>query len=646
MSRIQVVAPKVYSNAVIDTLYQLGALHIKSYTKGELENLDNGTPLATAEELSQVLLALRSLKEVLQVKGSVDETKNKISLRTLQRLKKKVDEQLRTAMELTAKVKNGEQECAQLRDKLAVLEALGKWGISPDKLVGLRHSAYFLGTVKDADALRQKLSKAVKGYELKRAWHGDGSLVFILVQKSDERAAQAAVQEGGLSSIALDGYFGLTAVNVRDRLKRSEQALAAATKARENMRVEQADFILEHEFALQEEIKKAEVPLQFATTAQSLIATGYVPTKQLGIVKKKLTSVTKGSIHIEEEHIHHDELVPVKLHNAKTVKNFEVLTRLYELPSYFEFDPSSLLFVTFPLFFGIMLGDVGYGVATLLLFLFLKKKFSDGKALFNVLIYASIVTIAFGFVFGEYLGYEHIGMEKGKQLCEAGICFNKEIIEEHGERTIVYSFPRLLSRMEGRVNLLGFELYSVLVLGIVVGAIHLNIGFLIGFYNVWKQHGVKLAILEKLSWIVLEVGLAGVVLSLLGLIILQWWVGAAVALAGVVMLCFGEGVRGIIEILGLVTNMLSYMRLGAVGLASVGLAVVINEHLAQPFFEKGGVYVLIAIIVMVIGHAINLALGIIGPFLHGIRLHYVECFSKFFHGGGIQYNPFGVKNDN
>jgi len=110
------------------------------------------------------------------------------------------------------------------------------------------------------------------------------------------------------------------------------------------------------------------------------------------------------------------------------------------------------------------------------------------------------------------------------------------------------------------------------------------------------------------------------------------------------MLGKGEGIQGIVELPSLFSNMLSYMRLGAVGLASVGLAVVVNEELAMPFIEKGGVFILIGILIMLLGHGINILLGVIGPFLHGVRLHYVEFFSKFFQGGGKEYTPF-TKSD-
>jgi V/A-type H+-transporting ATPase subunit I len=637
MSKIRVIVPKVYGSRIISTLYDLGALHVKSYSKGKLANLDTGAPLAPAEELSQMLLDVRGVKDILAIEGRGNPEK---AMGALASVSKKIEKLSADATEYATQARSLEQERAQLKDMLENIQALEKWGVSAAQLQGLKHSAFFAGIVKDPQVLKQKL-KGIE-HDLKKVEKGDSYFVLILVQKADEQKAAAAVAEAGLSAIAFDAYNGFSGSQIQQKLKSCEQELAVVNKAMAVLRQEK-EFIINHEVLLEEEIKKAELPLQFASTAQVFIASGYVPTKQLESVKKKLASAAQGHIDIEEEHIHHDESVPVKLHNTKKVRDFEVLTRLYELPSYFEFDPSSLMFITFPLFFGFMLGDVGYGIVTLLLFLFLRKKFTDGRALFNVLIYASIVTIAFGFVFGEYFGFEHIGMEKGEALCEnVGICFHKEIVEAHGEQEIVYSFPRVLSRFEGIINVAGVGLPAVLVIGAIIGFFHLNIGLLIGFMNVKHAHGLKLAVLEKLSWFVLQLGLALVVLSFAG-IGFHWVVGTVIAVGAVVMIALGEGFKGIIEIPGLFSNMLSYMRLGAVGLSSVVLATVINEHLAQPFFEKGGIFIVMGILIMIIGHAINIALGIIGPFLHGIRLHYVECFSKFFHGGGKDYRPFGHK---
>ena len=118
------------------------------------------------------------------------------------------------------------------------------------------------------------------------------------------------------------------------------------------------------------------------------------------------------------------------------------------------------------------------------------------------------------------------------------------------------------------------------------------------------------------------------------------WLGTALIATAIAMLIKAEGFIALIEIPAIFSNILSYARLMALGIASVSLAIVVNQ-LAFRLFHAGIVGAVMGTIILFLGQGINVILGIIGPLLHSLRLHYVEFFGKFYKGGGKPYAPFG-----
>lgn len=188
----------------------------------------------------------------------------------------------------------------------------------------------------------------------------------------------------------------------------------------------------------------------------------------------------------------------------------------------------------------------------------------------------------------------------------------------------------------------------MLGIAIAIGILHVNLGLVLGMINE-AEHSLKDAIIDKGSWILLQIGLLLCAASfglLTGIPLLKYVPGDIVlsavilglALSGILV---SAGGIGILEILSLCSNILSYARLFVIGLASVYLAVVINEQ-SIGLFAKGGLWLVLGVAILIIGHAINLALGLFGSFLHSLRLHYVEFFTKFYKGGGTHYEPFGT----
>ncbi len=632
MSRCRILASKAQLSTVINTLYNLRLYHVTPHIKKDAIELDIGAPLADAESMSELVMQMRRIvapfPAVMPVKGVV----------LTKPLWEAIKEKVPTLHEYYATIENEKQKLATaLTETAARLKLLRILHAFPVDFASLKKSAalcFFLGTVQRLDELRQRLSK-----DAAVSVHNN---IVLIIEKSAEKMAMAEL-------LAEFNFSPLNIESIEDcaiELKKTD-AEYTALKGREaelSYRFEKirktVPKLKRYITLLEEEIRKQELPLSFAVTKKSFVAEGWIPTSKKEEVRDAVIRATEKNVHITMTDPEKGEEPPVKLKNKRLVTPFEFLLRLYDLPMYREMDPTSLMFITFPLFFGFMLGDVGYGLVLAGIFWYIKKKIPAARELASVLLFAAVVTIAFGFIFGEYFGFEHVSRETGEALCNVGICLPQHTIEAHGSNYLVADFPRVLNRAHGQMNVAGFEILSVLVIGAVVGLIHLNLGLLLGFMNELQRHGFRHALEAKLSWIIME---AGIVLVLIPSV--YWGIGTAVTIAGLILLAKGEGIQGLVEIPALASNTLSYMRLGAVGLASVGLAVVVNEQLAMPFIEKGGIFILIGIIIMLLGHAINILLGIIGPFLHGIRLHYVEFFSKFFRGGGSQYTPFGEQQE-
>lgn len=642
MLHCRFIAPHALAPAVINVLYGLEVYHVTPHLKGQ-KGLDLSSPLAEAEEISSLLLQLRTIRSFFPPLQSPHQGKPYVlTTKTFRALRKSIPALQAKCHTIRQQLQEATKKEQELGASVVALAILRKLKVDYPQLQSSSHLCHFFGSINKTEGLAEAIQQITDNCSLAI----NTKHIFLAGKKEHHEAFRGVLQEYGYSPFTVPAYRNLPKemMDLKKELLRSKEE---RRQLQDTMLVlqGQAQQVLGSEYAFQEELRKQELPLQFASTEKTIVAEGWIPKQARASVQATLEKVTQGKISLAFSPPGHEEAPPVKLKHQKLITPFEFLLRLYDLPKYHEIDPTSLMFITFPLFFGMMLGDVGYGLVLFGLFWFLRKKNPALKQMMDVLLFAAGTSILFGFAFGEVFGFESLSDETGKALCSStGICFTPVSHISHGVEKIIWEFPHLLSRAHSHVTIFGFEVLTILVIGALIGFIHLNAGLILGFINEWHHHGLKHAFFAKMSWLILQ---AGIILSVvagitsLGTGVL--WMGIAIAVAGVIFLGLGEGIQGIVELPSLFSNMLSYMRLGAVGLASVGLAVVVNEELALPLMEKGGIFILIGIIVMLLGHGINLLLGIIGPFLHGVRLHYVEFFSKFFQGGGLPFEPFAKK---
>ncbi len=343
-------------------------------------------------------------------------------------------------------------------------------------------------------------------------------------------------------------------------------------------------------------------------TPQTFVLSGWVPAPRLEEVRRVVASVGQGEVIVELAPIGDDEEPPILLQNREAVRPFEALVSLLSMPRYGSLDPTTLTMVFLPLFFGMMLGDIAYGILLLALALYLRHRFrvtSPSAAEFlKILVLGAGWTIVWGVLYGEFLG------DLGRRW------FGLE--------------PIWINREEA--------IEPLLIFALAVGIAHITLGLVLGIWTAAHRHDRK-KLSTSVGTLLALIGLFGITGVAVGQLPDGWMTPAvATIVVGTVLMIALEGPMGLItgplELLGLVGNVLSYLRIAAIGIASVYLARVANElgSLGPLWF---------GIIVAALFHALNLALGVFSPSVQALRLHYVEFFGKFYEGGGTAFVPFG-----
>lgn len=692
MSRVSVTGSKEVMEEFIDTIHELNAIHLVEYD-GSWSGFQKGSPGVLAEEVSERLVTARAIESILGIEAESFEYryefKNGEIKEKLEGLREKVNRLEDRRAEIVERMRRVEELLVEAKVFIEI-------GIDFDLLKGYKTVDVFVGK-GDVEKIKETLSRIKDPVEI---FTGENSIA--IVAEADSSEVLNALERTEFERVEVPdrlgeagGYFS----DLENEGKELSSELGSIKIQMEKIKNEVKRFLLATEEKLSIDVQRTEAPLLFATTENTFTAEGWIPTVLLHELNEKLEESVGSHMAIEELEraeydaegfVEHGESVgqakvegdtkmgrsepPVIQDNPTSVQPFEVLVQTIGRPKYSELDPTLIIFLTFPAFFGFMIGDVGYGICYAIIgYLLMSKSDSIGiKSLGGVTIWAGIFTILFGVFYGEFFGMHIVGelIWGGHPPIEKG-----------------------LSPKTAHFALLW------LVVAMLIGIVHVSIGYTIDFINKMR-HSIVDAVLESGSWILLMLGvwtwvfsthlrsvkpdllfvqLSKEPLAFTGFSPETGLLALGIASVGLVLMIIGEikhqgalgAIIGILESPNVLVNILSYARIPAVLLAKAGMAFVVNllvfgayiaEDGASHFMHNTavaavhgemifpglihpasfGIAGLIGgAIILVIGHGIVLALGVTSAGLQSIRLEYVEFFQKFYAGGGIKYTPFG-----
>jgi V/A-type H+-transporting ATPase subunit I len=642
MSRLLIVASKDQMTPVITELYRHNLFHIEDFVESGAKGYEGfkiGTPLSGATEASGDLVKIRAIQNTFSIRSDDFEVKERQKQsglqgqieRELPAIEQEVEGLTVKRSKLETKIKEYEQKVAELTPFIGIPGDL-------DLYSGYSRLNVFAGYVAKEVSLSVPNEMFLKKGKA-------GNFIIVVAPVEHRNVVEGALQESGYQAVAIPDESGDPQERISfysSQIALFKKEIEEINKKLDEIKEKHASFLVACEEILKVQVAQTEAPLRFATTNETFVAEGWVPSMSVDTLSQALVKSTGGKIFVTilPTDYEHDS-VPVEYHNPSFAKPTQMLMDVYSRPKYTELDPTLTLSIVFPLFFGLILGDVGYGLILLAMCLVLRKylKGEEGTQLLIVLRNASISSIIFGLLFGEFLGFA---------LPWRPVIFSRHL--------------NIGAHATGH----GPQIPELMILAIWIGLLHITLGRVFGMINHARQdHGAHRtkAVMANFGWLLVMWGIMVMIWSIVQMpympdltkfppvimnLNIAAIVGAVMLVTGVLFIGRDSGLE-LVELPTIISHVLSYSRIVAVGLSSVAIAMVVNYisigMLIEPQLENitvtGVLFIILGVAVFLVGQALNLALGILGSGLHSVRLHYVEFFTKFYKGGGKKYNPFG-----
>ena len=687
MGRLLAAGTKDKIDDVIDALASLNALHIIEYD-GSDEGFNLGVPKEESEIVGKRLNKLRSAASIVDFSGpknpvSADKVRSELD----DSLSKAVDELL----EKSTRLDSVEGRLSSLQEDEINIELLSSLGLDVELLSGYSALNSFIGTISGnfSDIELELQDGEIEGLFFQGSINAS-KVIALFVKAEQSNDAQSLLNQLGFQAInipeGISGDPNQLIVDLRSQISELMAEKSLISDDIESWSNEYGSSLACGLELLEREHDILTAPVKLAVSEHAFFVDGWIELSRSEEVQSALTKsclyseVTPfkieagGGGHGHSDHHHHQEMPPISYKDRMLSKPMELLTDAVGRPAYGRIDPTLFMFVTYPIFFGMMLGDMAYGLVTIALGAFVFSKANTNEMVRlggKFLIYIGLGTLTFGYIYAEFAGWEIFMYEKtkidgvyvyGDNLSPVAFLANLYPLSDsaHG-----YG-PEL--ELGFGINLyfpfhrVGTHLEDLIVLTIYVGFIHIIFGKLIGFRDVLfygTDHGhvgLAAAFFEHGAWIVLLVGGFMFTYGFLGPEDAEYLLqpGAAIALSAVVMLIWTlYNYHGIpiavslilapIEAIGMMPSVISYVRLFAVGIVGVKIAETGNK-LWEPMMDADLLLVPFFFIGWLSVQIFAWVLGVFSPNIHAARLHFVEWMRQYYDSSGEAFEPFGFRS--
>lgn len=540
-------------------------------------------------------------------------------------------------VELDKEQSDNKAELVKVRAKLDMLESWKNLDIPLNSTV-TKSTAIFVGSLPE-EYNEQRLKEAIAAenpkleFELEIIFSAQNMTnIVVFVPISQKVMAEDALRSLGYSR-PMSPTSKVPKVKTERTIEKRERLL------KEN---EEAQKEIESFASMREDIKSTQDYFRIRTEKYNVINSldhskhlfvleGYIPESDREKLEALCTRVCDCVVEFGEA----GDDAPVKLKNNKFAEPAQSILTMYAAPGKTDIDPTPVLAFFFYFFFGMMFSDAGYGLLMVIATGLIIKIFKPDKKMYNNLKlfqYCGISTTLWGLVFGSFFG-------------DAPAAIYNMFTGANMTMADFFKWPTIDPQKDA---------LTLMIISIAFGLVHILVGMSCKFIMCIKQKDYAGAFFDTGLWMLMLIGFA--VLAA-GLVISPTLitVGAVIAIACAVglVLTQGRGKKGIVgkaiggiaslyDITSYISDLLSYSRLLALGLTTGVMAQVFN--MLSTMMGTSVLGIVFMILIFVIGHAINIGLNALGSYVHTMRLQYVEMFSKFYEGGGKEFEPFSLNN--